>query len=247
MVARVKRTEYNKALGDIESLKALAFAVRAKNVNAPSVFKNWTYASLAEAVGCGQTTARKRVKRLVEMGLVENKIVNGRQYLIFKKLRSGKIRARYARWLRYPKNRDVIINGIDVSSLKSIETGLRALVIVEIEKQKDWFKHQPIRKRSERCARLSRWADPRFVDYGIARSTLTRKLHCSETTLSKILRYGAKNNLFSVKRSEVEKLFVGKGMARQAFELCPEAFSGYHYAMSSYVCRRETNRYSIPL
>lgn len=243
MLTRIKRSTYQKAIDDRESLKALAFAIHAKNKNTKSVYKDWSYASIAEALGCSYNTARKRVKKLREMGLVELKNEKGHPYLVFKKLRSAKIYTRY-RGFRYPKNKDVIIERIDASNLKNIETGLMALVIVEIEKQKDWYRHRPIRVRG-RLARSTRFIDPSFKDYGISRAKLTSRIHCSNATLTKIIAYGEKNLLFKCKVAKIEELWVEGGLARYRMGLSEQAQNDWDYAMRSRLCRRGANRYTL--
>lgn len=244
MVTRINRKIYNNAINDRESLKALSFAILAKNIHQKSVFKDWSYESIAAAFGCSQNTARKRIGKLKEMGLVELKNEKGHPYLVFNRLRSAKILTRY-RGFRYPKNKDVVIERIDASSLKNIETGLKAQLIVEIEVQKDWYKHRPIRKRHGSVVRSTRFVNPNFKDYGISRGTLAARLHCSQNSLSKIIEYGEKNNLFRCKRAKIEEFLVERGYARQAWEDCEEIRRGWDYAMNSRLCRRSANRYAL--
>lgn len=225
-------------------MRALAFAIKAKSVCAPSAFKDWSYARLSKAVGCSENTARKRIAMLFEMGLVESSQEKGHSYLFFKRLRSAKVHTRY-RGLRYPKNKDVVVEKIDTSSLKSIETGLMALLIVEIERQKNWYKHQPIRARGGSRVRLSRKANPYFVDYGISRKTITHRLHCSETTLENVIKYGENQEMFICKRGKRHEMEVERGFARQAMEFSNEIAKNWHFAMNSRLCRVETNHYQV--
>ena len=243
MVTRIKRSTYSKAIDDRESLKAIAFAIRAKNVHQKSVFKDWSYERLGAAIGCSKNTARTRIKKLMEMGLVELKNEKGHPYLVFKKLRSAKIHTRYHGFC-YPKNKDVVIERIDASNLKSIETGLQALVIVEIEKQKEWYKHRPIRVRGK-IARSTRWNNPSFHDFGISRETLTARIHCSNKTLTRIISYGEQNLLFKCKRAKIEETRVCGGCARQIFNASTEAQERWDYAMKSRLCRREANKFVL--
>lgn len=246
MITRIDRRTYLNTInaGDTEALKAIAFAIRAKSVRVSSVFKDWSYASIALKLGCSYNTARKRVKKLQEMGLVELKNEKGHPYLVFKRLRSKKVHTRY-HGTRYPRNRDVIVSKLDTSSLKNIETGLRALLIVVIEKGKDIERHRPIRGKLERGSRSIRRVNPYFHDYGISRKTLTRRLHCGNDTLTKVIAHGEKQKLFVCHHGEKVTMLYKKGKAKDAFAADPELQLLWGYATNSCFGRREPNRYEL--
>lgn len=247
MIKLIDRKLFFECIGKPEKRKALALAVFIKTVKPASVIKDWSYRGLSELTGLCYTTLRKRIATLREMGLVWRKERHGHTYLIFPKLRidyftdkSG--RNHSARWA------NIEIGKINFKSIRSIERGLMAMLIVEVQRRKDYIEQ-----------RVKSWENPRttqeynsarrfcytrginqFIDNGFSYEGIARRLRCGFGTVSKVIRHGEWRQMFVVERQTPEKLFIGPQNAALAAGSASDSY--YH---NQYLYYYRANRFSL--
>ena len=152
-------------------------------------------------MGLSKNTARKRLKKLVEMGLVERVGKNG-QHLLFKKARK--------------RHANVIVSRVHYGSVKETELALRAILVCEIQRSKDWLEQRvfeayapdggvPYMKRKRALRVCRKRGITTFTDNGISWRTISQRLNCSFSIVRQVLDFGEKNLYFKVNRRIVER------------------------------------------
>ena len=215
MIRRLSRTIFQETIRDRSRRRAISFAILVKYLKPSSVVKDWTYNELARMTQISWAACRKYIHTLKDMKLVRMYSHKGHNYLIFKKLREHKKKNRWSDGYHTPRRKDVMLGDFTPSSIKEIEIRLQALLICEIQRQKDYAeqsisaKQNPKNlhecKKAQRICRARGWDS--FSDCGISYKHLCGELHCSPNTLSATIRYGEKAGLFTVTRSEPICLF----------------------------------------
>lgn len=204
---------WEECLGNSEKTKAIAMFLYVKEHKGASVFPNFSILQLAKFVGLSRNTTRKRLHTLEKMGLVE-RVGWGERHLKFKKAR-----ARY---------NNVDISKIDKGSVKSIEFGLKALLICVVQGHKEYIKQrflqatQPSKDISLKDVKRARKYIHRrgisdFVDNGISYRYLANKLKVSYRVVSKVIRYGIACGMF-VKNCHIQYVDTVKGCASEYVE-----------------------------
>ena len=186
---------------DTNAFKALAMFVYVKQHKPCSVFPDYTIDKFSKFVGLSKNTVRKRMKKLIEMGLVE-RIGRNKQHLLFKKARK--------------KKANVVVQRIRYKSIRETEMALRAILICEIQKSKDWLEQRvfeaygvddripyKVRKRALRLCRKRGISS--FTDNGISWKTIAKRLNCSFTIVRQVLEFGESHSYFAVNRWDFEE------------------------------------------
>lgn len=166
-----------------EYRKALALAIYAKSVCRSSTIVVFTYKKLSQMTGLSFSTLKKRLKTLEAFDMVERIGINDK-HLLFKNIRA--------------KRSNVDLSKLDLSSIKSIELGLYALYLMEVQIRKDYVKHliytahngkdnDKVKSAQRKCRKYG--YGTQFNDYGISYGYLCRKLHISRTTASKLIKH----------------------------------------------------------
>lgn len=203
-------------------LKALAFAIKIKYETGTSVVKDWNYNKLSKIAGVSPATAKKYVHALEELGrpvlseevdirLVRRSTKNGHNYITFLPLRSKKVLNRFQphpdhKEYHERRARKMDIGRIDLSSVKSISLGLKALVIREtisnkmFAKQLTSSKHNPYVRASERKSATKqcrkRGYGESYEEWGLTYEYLSKKIGCGYTVVSNAIKEGEKRHLF---------------------------------------------------
>lgn len=248
MLQKVKRATFNKAVGDSDLRKALAFAIWVKDHKPASVIKGWTYQGLSQLTGLAQNTCRKRIAALRTMHLVREEVIGGVRYLFFESLRAGKIKNKLGKCFS-PARRDISISKLDRTSVKTIEMGIAALLIVEIQIRKDFAKQIICDKQNGRNVRRIKHArkvcrDRGWEEYsegGISYDRLANKLHSGRDYVRKAISYGERTRMFFKRKNDVLCKFVGKNLAKQALFV----ETSYHYATNNNLYFQPANTYTI--
>ena len=189
-IKRISRELYNECINNTNAIKAIAMLIYIKENNKCSVIKKFTYKRLSIITGLTVYSTKKRMHTLKGMGLYDR--INDGNDIIFKKIRA--------------KISNVRLDKIDMSSIKSIETGLRALYIVEVQRRKDYVKSaveltnkvhngKEYKKALKERNRVLRGAC-KYTDNGISYNYLAKKMNISKKTVSEAIKYGVRNKMF---------------------------------------------------
>lgn len=229
MLTRLARHTFNEIIGNPEYRKAVALAIYVKDHKGASVWKDWSYRKIAALCGISPTTCRKRIAILIKLGMVDSFMAKGHTYLRFNRLRQGEVVVGDRAF--QPRMADVSIKDISHDSIKDIERGLMALLIVEDIRRKDYVRqlitsaHNPrpgtSAKRINRARALcsERGYGENFVDGGLSYRTIGRKLHCAPNTTKDIIAYGESLELFEASRRDwILWLYAGKDRGKEALK-----------------------------
>lgn len=212
-----------KGVADAETRKALAFAIFIKQNNETSVVKGWSYKELAAISELSINTCRKRVAKLREMNLVAEFHRGATNYLKFRCLRHPAVKTQQGNTRRFDFL-DADISRLDFSSVKTIELGLRAMVIYEIQKQKDWYGQVAFRGRMPKgVARLIRKklrgrGLQTISDNGLSYTTIAKRTGASRNTVTTIIEHGERLLLFRKAKQERRQVYAGYGLGARAAE-----------------------------
>ena len=215
---KLSKKIYNDNIGDRHAVKALALFVFVKENKPTSVFTDYTITALAKFANLSRNTTRKRIKKLEEMGLVERVGKNG-QHLLFKRARM--------------RCANVNVSKIKKDSVRNIELGLKALLIYEIQRSKDWVKQRvyqatnpkegtPLKVVKRAKAFCRKRGITEFVDNGISWKTIAKRLGCGFEMVAQIIAYGVANCMF-VKHCHIQHFDVAIGRASEYVEYSNES------------------------
>lgn len=212
-VDKLSKEIYKANINDASAIKALAFYIYCREyfVNGASVLVNCSYARLQRATGLSLNTTKKRVRKLIGMGLIE--VIEGRtgRNFVLHCPRAAKT------------TMNVDLSKLDKSSIKNIELGLKTLLICEIQRSKEWISQQilkatnpneytPLREIKKARRYCSRRGLTTFVDNGISWKTIAKKLGCGLNKVREILKYGEEHNFF-VRHTHIWQVAFVKGGA----------------------------------
>lgn len=226
---------YNNCINNAGALKALALFVYVKQHKPCSVFPNYTIERMSSFCKLSKNTIRKRMLMLNKMGLIERVGRNG-QHILFKKARK--------------KRANIEIGNIHYDSVKEIEYALRALLIREIQRSKDWLgqrvfeaynpKSEASYRSVKRSLRICRKRGiNKFTDNGISWRTLAKRLNCSLDTVGKVIAFGEKEGFFKVNR----RIFELVGESRERVKYSDE--NNLFISRSGRIFQFYCNTYSI--
>lgn len=215
---KLSKAIFNRYIGDADAVKALALLVYVKENKPTSVFTDYALTDLASFVGLSRNTTSKRIKKLEEMGLVERVGKNGK-HLLFKRARA--------------KCANVKVSKIKKDSVRDIELGLKALLIYEIQRSKEWIKQRvyqatnpkegtPLKVVKRAKAFCRKRGITEFADNGISWKTIAERLGCGFGVVSRVIAYGVANGMF-VKHCHIEHYDIAVGAAREYVEYSDKA------------------------
>lgn len=214
---KISRKLFNEHIADADAVKAIALLIFVKNHYPTSVVPNFSYYKIKKITGLHINTIKKRLNTLGTMELIET-VGKYNQHVLFKKIRAHKSNINFSM--------------IDVSSVKSIEMGLRALFLQEKVCQKNYVKqlieskhnghsNNEVRKAKAKCDKRG-YTD--FKDNGISYNYLAKKMNIGLNKVSYVIKYAQKNHII-VKHKNIKQYLYIKGQAKM------------------YVSMRENNKY----
>ncbi len=249
-IRRLSRNIFKNAIGNRNKRRAISFAIFMKAVKPTSVVKDWTPKELSNLTHLDPRTCKKYVDLLREMQLVSEHTKEGHRYLVFEPLKEGKKKNKWNSGYHTSKYHNVMLGDYDTTSIKDIDIHLQALFICEVQRRKDYIQQivsatqtpKSLRelKRAKRVCKDRGWNS--FIDEGISFRYICKALNCSPNSVSKIIRYGERVGLFTVKRSEPEVVFFGIGRAREAAEYLDEKWS---WCMNNVVVLQRANIFTL--
>ena len=229
---KLSKVIYNMHIGDADAVKALALLVYVKENKPTSVFTDYTVTALAKFANLSRNTTRKRIKKLEEIGLVERIGKNG-QHLLFKRARV--------------KCANVNLSKINKDNVRSIELGLKALLIYEIQRSKEWVRQRvyqatnpkvgtPLKVVKRAKAFCRKRGITEFVDSGLSWKAIAKRLGCGFETVKQAIKYGEQNKMF-VKHCHIRHYEVVMGRAQQYVE--------YSEVENVFATKKNNNVYSF--
>lgn len=250
MANRVSRSLFYRCVGIPEERKALAFALFIKNARPASVIKGWNYRVLANISGLTEGTCKRRVRTLLDMDLVSIKEKGGTPYIYFKPLRTRALINRLTGKHLPVGKFDIRLPRLNDLSVKQIERDLMSMLIVEVQRRKDFVGQRvdsmvnPTDIRQYRKGK--RYCDRRgykgFYDAGFSYKGIAGRLHCGLNTVADIIKNGERRGLFSVLRSRPVRQYCGCQNGQFAAEVSVGIYDYYH---NQYLYYQPANRFVI--
>lgn len=216
MLIRLNQKAFRGVVGNRNIRSAVAFAIYLKDKTGCSVVKDWSYRKLSQLTGVSPNTCKKRIQALRELRVIREWEYRGHRYLRVLQLRARKVKSKRdpSRFWNCRRTRNIDLTKIDRTSVKTIERGLMAMLIVDIQTRKDSI-HQlvcvarglapaknenELNKTNKKCSRRG-WLN--YLDGGISYKGIARRLKCARKTVSAIISYGEKANMFVANRGEL--------------------------------------------
>ena len=114
------------------------------------------------------------------------------------------------------RHANVIVSRVRYGSVKETELALRAILVCEIQRSKDWLEQRvfeayapdggvPYMKRKRALRVCRKRGITTFTDNGISWRTISQRLNCSFSIVRQVLDFGEKNLYFKVNRRIVER------------------------------------------
>lgn len=209
-------------------LKAVALSMYIKVHTTSSLIKDWSVYKICKLTGLSQGTVKKRLHTLFDLGLVKEE----GSHLLFGRMKSSCNR------------NNIDISTIDYTSVKEIEKGLNALLVVLIQRQKDYANLQLQRahngktlkevKKGMRESKVYGWQGP-YVEHGLSYMGIAKKLGVCVKTAFEIVKYGVMRGFFR-KVSHFMCFFGSKGASN--LDEVPQGFTfiskkGYLYKVTA--------------
>lgn len=188
---RLSRKRYNEIISATDERKAIALLIFIKQKFRSSVVLNFSYYKLSKITGLHKNTVKRRLEVLGSMELLDF-VGKNNKHLLFKSVRAARSNVR--------------LDGLDLSNIKAIETGLQALFITEEQRRKNYVNHQVI-KGTKPKGHLSKskyreWKKAKkfctmhglteFKDNGISFDTLAKRMKTSKSKVTKAISFGEK-------------------------------------------------------
>lgn len=215
-IKRISRKIYNDCIDNTDAVKAISMLIYIKENKKCSVINKFSYKKISDITKLSILVVKKRINKLNEMGLLEM-IDNN-------KMKFSKIRAQKS---------NVRLDMIDMTSVSSIEIGLRALYIIEIQKRKEYVKsavnvtdnvrNMDEYKKARSIQKQVLRGTKTYTDNGISYDYLVKKMNVSKTTISNIIKYGEDNGIFKKKKNFfIIKTFDSFKEAKMAYSFLKE-------------------------
>lgn len=239
---RLSRKTYNEVISATDERKAIALLIFIKNKYKSSVVLDFSYYKLSKLTGLHKSTVKKRLNILGDMELLDF-VGKGNKHLLFKSVRAVKSNVR--------------LDGLDLSNIKAIETGLQTLFIVEEQRRKEYVSHQ-VFKGTQPKSHLSKseyrkWKKAKkfctlhglteFNDNGISFNRLASKAKTSKSKITRAIELGEKVGI--LKRNNNFELFHSFSSKMEASHCLTHNFNGRLRVIDNNVVCIMCNTYSI--
>lgn len=226
--------------------KAVAFAVFVKAHTRNSVVKNWTVNKLHDLTGVSANAIKARIGVLKDMKLIEE-VGNSKKHLVFKSLHSNTAhRNATIKSIEFDRNKNLKKNAY-AQEIKNIENMLTTMLLVEIQRHKDFAKRiiqqrqNPCNKKEYKeavkaCNNLG--YGRKFIDKGISYKYMSAKIGISLFKAQKIVKFAIENNILTKTRNICKRIAAcGKYI--------DDMITNYTYIYRNWIYKNYANKYTL--
>ena len=226
--------------------KAIAFSLFVKAHTRNSIVKNWSVNKLHDITGVSADAVKVRLKLLQNMQLVEFTGV-GNKHIVFKSLHS------------HTAHRNVVIPEIVfipnnnlkknayAQEIKNIENVLTAVLLVEIQRRKDFVKQMIQQKRTPRSKKEYKAATKvcnrfgygrNFIDRGISYKYMAAKIGMSVYKSIQIVKFAVNYHLVK----KIRNIYKSFAMCSKYTE---DMLTNYTYCYRNRIIKNYANKYAL--
>lgn len=226
--------------------KAIAFSLFVKTHVRNSTIKNWNINKLHDITGVSVNAIKDRLYILEKHGLIQE-VGNNKEHLVFKSLHSHTAHRNIIIPLLEFKPKPNLKKNAYAQEIKNIENVLTALLLVEIQRRKDYAK-QMIQQKSDphskkeyteaqkACNRFG--YSKKFIDRGISYQYMAKKIGMSIGKSMQIVKLAVKYNIIKKIRNIFKRV--------TAFaKYTEDILVNYTYSYRNWIYKIYANKYIV--
>ena len=226
--------------------KAIAFSLFVKTHARNSIVKNWSINKLHDITGISANAIKDRLLVLKEMDLIEETGLNNK-HLVFKSLHSHTAHRNVViPEIAFKPNTNLKKNAY-AQKIKNIENVLTAMLLVEIQRRKDFAK-QMIQKRSnssskkeykEAAKTCNRFGyGKKFIDKGISYKYMAAKIGMSICKSIQIVKLAVNCNILRRIRNICKRIAI-------CSKYTEDMLTNYTYSYRNHIYKNYANKYVV--
>lgn len=211
-IKAIRRNIFIGIATDKMLVKALSLAVFIKTRYASSCIRNFSYNKLRKLSGLHDSSLKKRIAKLNEYGLIK-RVGRNNEHLVVSSIAS------------HNNRRNVDISCIEFSTIKDIENSILAIVVVEMQKRKDYVKHilncvldpksTDEYKRSKRQCRDYGY-NGEYKEYGISYKRIAKEMGVCVQKAMRVVKYAVANSFLDVEHRQ-KQIYVKGAMTMDKY------------------------------
>ena len=224
--------------------KAIAFSLFVKAHTRNSIVKNWSINKLHNITGISVNAIKDRLFVLKNMELVEETGL-GNKHLVFKSLHSHTAHRNIViPETTFKPNANLKRNAY-AQEIKNIENTLTAMLLVEIQRRKDFAK-QMIQRRREPCSKkeyteavktCNRFGyGKKFIDKGISYKYMAAKIGMSVCKSIQIVKFAVKCKFIKKIRNICKRISI-------CSKYIEDMLVNYTYSYRNHIYKNYANKY----
>lgn len=201
----IRRNIFNMIPDDKQFVKAFSLAIFIKHKFVSSTVTNFSFNKLHKITGLHSVTLKKRIRVLKNLGFIEY-IGRNNEHLVVKSMSS------------HNKLRNIDLSNIVFDTIKDIEKSLLTLIVVEIQKRKNYVK-QIINafvnpkttkqyKAARRKCRLFGYGH-QYNEYGISYKRIAREMGVGIQKAVKIIKFAVKYKFLEIIHRQEQEFCYG--------------------------------------
>lgn len=225
--------------------KAIAFSLFVKAHARNSIVKNWSINKLHDITGISVNAIKDRLFVLKNMELVEETGL-GNKHLVFKSLHSHTAHRNIViPETTFKPNANLKRNAY-AQEIKNIENTLTAMLLVEIQRRKDFAK-QMIQRRREPCSKkeyteavktCNRFGyGKKFIDKGISYKYMAAKIGMSVCKSIQIVKFAVKCKFIKKIRNICKRIAI-------CSKYTEDMLVNYTYSYRNHIYKNYANKYA---
>lgn len=226
--------------------KAVAFAVFVKAHTRNSIVKDWTINKLHALTGVSAEAVKARIATLRDMELVEE-VGIGKKHLVFKSLHSHTAhRNIQIKDIEFKQDKNLKKNAY-AQEVKNVEHVLTAILLVEIQRRKDFAKQMIQQKQNPRSKKEYKDAvkvcnnfgfGENFVNKGISYKFMAAKLGISMFKAVQIVK-------FAVECKLIKKVHKAYKQITACSKYIEDMITNYTFVYRNKIYKIPANRYAV--
>lgn len=241
----IRRKLIAQMYGNAKLRKAIAFSIYVKSKTPSSAVPQWSVNKLRELTGVSAGAIKQRIRTLKEYDLITF-VGKGENCAVFRSLRSSSShRNVFIHETKFDGDKQKKKNN-DAQSVKHIEDTLTAILIVEIQRHKDYARQMIQQKRSPKS--LTDYKEARkvcnrcgygekYVERGLSYKTIAKRLGIGLQKAVETIKFAVEQK-FLAKFKQTKRLFVAN--LRYIEDMLSFTYSYGNYIYSVYA-----NRYAL--